>query len=424
MAHTSLLGWLFLCVLASASQTGSPSESQQTSSSPESHSRSQKAESILGAGLQYLDQARYQQAITAFHQVLELDPTLITARYDLGVAYFSSGEFGEARQSFQEVRRESPNHLFSLYFLARLDLIEEDLDGAIRGFQLLVSQKPVADEFYYLGSAHFRKGNMQGALRVLQKAAVSKPNDYRVPLLMARAYQKTGQSGKAEEQAALSEKLRDSYRRKSREILQCNTALNSQPLESALQQCQELLEGADSTKLVSLGVLLAERQLFDQAISPLAKAARLDPENFEPQFNLGLTYFRMKNYKDARKPLETAVSLRPEFYDAVALLGSVLFALGEDYLAAEHLRHAHQLRPSDEKVKSLLFEQLRIIGQHLFDRQEYKESATYLQEALSLKPDALGLQSQLAQATAALKNNESPKRREQQINPTKQRACP
>jgi tetratricopeptide (TPR) repeat protein len=384
-------------------------ESLQRSSNPESPSRSQAAKSILSEGLQYLDQARFQQAIAAFRQALELDPTLIVARYDLGVACFSSGQFSDARQAFEEVRRESSNHLFSVYFLARLDLIEEDLEGAIRGFELLVNRQPVADEFYYLGSAYFRKGDLQQAVRILQKAALLKPLDYRVPLLLARVYQRTGQSDKAEEQASISEKLRDSYHRKSREILECNTALNSQPLESAIQQCQKLLDGTDSIKLVSLGVLLAERQLLAQAIPPLVKAARLDPENYEPQFNLGLTYFKMKNYKDARKPLELAVSLRPESYDALAILGSVLFALGEDYAALHHLRHAHQLKPSDEKVKSLLFEQLRIIGQHLFNRQEYKESANYLEEALSLKPDAVELQSQLAQAAAALRNNEPPR---------------
>ena len=405
MVRASQLGWLFLCVLTPAIQLASPHESQQNSGLPESHSLSLEAKSLLDKGLQYLGQARYQQAIAAFRQALELDPHLIMARYDLGVAYFSDGQFNEARQAFQEVRRENPNHVFSAYFLARLDLIEEDLDGAIRDFQLLLDQEPVADEMYYLGSAYFRKGAMQEAIGILQKAAASKPNDYRIPLLMARAYQKTGQGAKAEEQAALSETLRDSYRRKSREILECNTALNSQPMELAVQRCQQLLDGTDSTKLVSLGVLLAERQLFDQAISPLVKASRLDPENYEPQFNLGLTYFKMKKYKEARSPLEMAVKLRPEAYDAIALLGSVLFAVGEDYAAALQLRHAHQLRPTETKVSALLFEQLRIIARHHLDNQNYKESVVYLQEALSLKPDEPELKAQLAQATAALRTS-------------------
>jgi tetratricopeptide (TPR) repeat protein len=120
---------------------------------------------------------------------------------------------------------------------------------------------------------------------------------------------------------------------------------------------------------------------------------------------LGLTYFRIKKYQEAKGPLEMAARLRPEFYDAVALLGSTLFTLGDDYGAVGHLRHAYQLRPSDEKVKSLLFEQLRIIAQHLISAEQYKDSIEYLQEALTLRPESAELQSQLAQATAAVKEN-------------------
>jgi superkiller protein 3 len=412
MVHAGQVGWLFF-MLAFAGSVGVPTaESLQEISPPQVHSSVEEAKSALSEGLKYLDQARYPEAIAAFRKALELDPKLTNARYDLGVACFSSGQFHEARQAFQQVLRDNPQHAFSLYFLSRLDLVEENLDAAIHGFQLLLKQKPIADELYYLGSAYFRNGNMEEAVRVLQKAATQKPNDYRIPLLLARAYQKTGQPEKAAEQGALSEKLRDSYRRKSQEIVDCTVALNSRPLESAVRQCQQLLDGADSTKLVTLGVLLAERQVFDQAIPPLAKACRLDPENYEPHFNLGLTYFRMKNYQEAKKPLETAVSLRPESYDALALLGSTLFALGDDYAAVQHLRHAHQLRPGEEKVTNLLFQQLRIIARHLIEGSDYQGSVPYLQEALTLKPDEPELQSQLAQATAAVRNNEPPRHKD------------
>jgi tetratricopeptide (TPR) repeat protein len=409
MVYTCQVGWLLFMLVSAGPMVVPAAASQQDVSPAQAHSSVQEAKSALSEGLKYLDQARYPQAIAAFRKALELDAHLTNARYDLGVACFSSGQFDEARQAFQQVLRDNPRQAFSLYVLSRLDLVEDNLDAAIGGFQLLLKQNPVADELYYLGSAYFRKGNMEEAFRVLQQAATQKPNDYRIPLLLARAYQKTGQDAKAAEQATLSEKLRDSYRRKSQEILDCTVALNSQPLESAVQRCQQLLDGADSTKLVTLGVLLAERQLFDQAIPPLAKACRLDPENYEPHFNLGLTYFRMKNYQQAKKPLEMAVSLRPESYDALALLGSTLFALGDDYAAVQHLRHAHQLRPAEEKVTSLLLEQLRIIAHHLFDGQDYEQSVAYLQEALSLKPDEPELRSQLAQATAALRNNKPPR---------------
>src|SRR5438552_1041742 len=179
---------------------------------------SRDAKSLMGQGLQYLQQARYESAIEAFRRALDLDPTLAIAQYDLGVAYFSLNRFDEARKALEEVRRRNPDHRFAAYFLARLDLVQDNLAKAIQGFQSLSEKDPVADELYYLGSAYFRKGDMQQAVLVLQKAAALKPNDYRVPLLLARAYRKTGQSEQADRQAALSENLRDSYRRKSREI--------------------------------------------------------------------------------------------------------------------------------------------------------------------------------------------------------------
>jgi tetratricopeptide (TPR) repeat protein len=365
-----------------------------------------RAKSILGEGLKYLEHARYQQAIEAFNRALELDATLVTARYDLGVAHFSVGHLDEARQAFQEVLLQNPGHRFAIYFLARVDLVEGQIDSAIRGFrQLLGIEKNTADELYYLGSAYFRKDDIPHAIHFLQIATTSTPADYRIHLLLGHAYRKANRMREAAKAYALSEQYRSNYRQKSREILECNTLLNSLTLEPALQQCRQLLDGVDPLKLVSFGVLLAERQLYDEAIPPLTKAAQLDPENFEPHFNLGLTYFRIKKYQEAKGPLEMAARLRPEFYDAVALLGSTLFTLGDDYGAVGHLRHAYQLRPSDEKVKSLLFEQLRIIAQHLISAEQYKDSIEYLQEALTLRPESAELQSQLAQATAAVKEN-------------------
>src|SRR5882724_7542569 len=138
MVRAFQLGWVLLCTLVSATQSASPRGLQQEATIPHSHPRSEEAKSLLSKGLQYLDQARYGQAIADFRQALEIDPDLTTAQYDLGVAYFSDGQFEEARRSFQEVLRYNPNHAFSLYFLARLDLTEGDVEKAIRGLRLLL----------------------------------------------------------------------------------------------------------------------------------------------------------------------------------------------------------------------------------------------------------------------------------------------
>ena len=83
---------LGLTVAAEARPKGRPlappaaSKSETTANSSDQRRSSPEALSLLGQGLKYLEQARYEQAIEAFHKALDLDPALVTAHYDLGVA--------------------------------------------------------------------------------------------------------------------------------------------------------------------------------------------------------------------------------------------------------------------------------------------------------------------------------------------------
>jgi len=360
------------------------------------------AKTLLGKALQEIQLNRWEPATDALEHAIRLDPALALAHFDLGVCYFAQGRFDNARRAFNDARRLNPDHRFTSYYLARLDLLDGNLDRAIHGLSTLACTQPVADELYYLGSAYFRKGEIPSAMQSLEKAIASKPEDYRAHFLLARVYRSAGKEREAAQQFAASEQFRDADHQKARDILACHNAFDEGSQQRALQRCRELLDGTDPTKLVSLGMALAERQLYDLALPPFSKAARLDPENFEPHYNLGLTYFKMRNYAGGRPALEAAAGLRPEFFDAVAVLGTTLFALGDDYGAATYLRHAHELKPGNEKIKTLLFEQLKVIAQHLASSRDYAQARPFLEEALRLKPDAADLHFTFAQVAAAL----------------------
>jgi protein O-GlcNAc transferase len=358
--------------------------------------------SLLGQALQQIELNRYQEAAVPLERAVQLDPALAIAHYDLGVCYFALGRFDAARQSLAEARRLRPDDRFAVYYVARLDLLQGHIDHAILGFESLSGGPPLADELYYLGSAYFRKGDFEAAVRSLSKAVSGKPEDARAHFLLARVYRKLGKEQEAAEQFADSERYRGDDQQRARDILACDSAFAFQSPDAALARCRELLDGTDPTRLVSLGIALAERQLYEAAKAPLAKAERLDPENFEPHYNLGLTYFKVRDYAAARIPLEAAEALRPEHFETVAVLGSTLFALGDDYGALRLLRRAHELRPGDEKVKALLFEQLTIVARHLAANTEYAAAAPFFEEALQLRPEAPELHMDLAQVAAEL----------------------
>jgi protein O-GlcNAc transferase len=357
---------------------------------------------LLGQALQQIELNRYEEAAVPLERAVQLDPALAIAHYDLGICYFALGRLDAARHSLAEARRLRPDNRFATYYVARLDLLQGHIDHAILGFESLSVGQPLADELYYLGSAYFRKGDFELAVRSLSKAISRKPEDARAHFLLARVYRKLGKEQEAAEQFAASERYRGADQQRARDILACDSAFAFQSPDAALARCRELLDGTDPTRLVSLGIALAERQLYEAAQGPFAKAERLDPDNFEPHYNLGLTYFRLRDYGAARRPLESAAALRPEHFETAAVLGSTLFALGDDYGALRQLRRAHELQPGDEKVKALLFEQLKIVARHLAAKTEYAAAAPLFEEALQLKPEASELHIDLAQVAAEL----------------------
>src|SRR5258708_27032192 len=155
------------------------------------------ARALLGEGLAHLEHARYEPAVEALERAVQLERSLMLAQYDLGVCYFAQGRFADAHSAFDKALLLNPHHRFTAYYLARLDLMDGSLDAAIARFANLGDSPPVADESYYLGSAYFRKGEFQPAIRSLRKAIALKPDDSRVHFLLARVYQKSGSTVEA-----------------------------------------------------------------------------------------------------------------------------------------------------------------------------------------------------------------------------------
>jgi len=78
-------------------------------------------------------------------------------------------------------------------------------------------------------------------------------------------------------------------------------------------------------------------------LKPLQRAAELEPESPQSQYNVAFTYYQMNRLEDARAPLAKAVERWPDLFQLNALYGAVLAKLGEDQAAYMALGHAHRL---------------------------------------------------------------------------------
>src|SRR5437867_1601151 len=124
----------------------------------------QKASSVdtleahIGKGYEHVQNNQFGQAIQQFQAALALNPSLVRVRYQLAISYFALQRFKESRQEFERLRRETAGDPSVIYYLARLDLFEDNVDSAISFLEKVAAAPPFPDAPYYLGSAYLKQG--------------------------------------------------------------------------------------------------------------------------------------------------------------------------------------------------------------------------------------------------------------------------
>lgn len=319
------------------------------------------ARAHLGSGLRLFDLQRYSEAAREFQQALALDPQLAEARYHLAVCDFNQRRYAEARAEFARLQGGEYRPAWVRYYLGRLELIDGNLDAAIRELTGLSRDTPLQDELYYLGQAYLKKGQTSEAIRCLDRQVKFNPRDFRAHNLLARACQKAGQAREAEREFQRAEQLHRYYAQGQQDLAACRALLQSGKAAEAWARCGAIARTDDIDKQVAAGLMFGEFSQYDRARELLERALALDPDSPEVNYDLGYNCFRQKDYAAARRYLETALRLRPDFFEALEVQGNTLYLLHEDGAARQALERAHQLRPEDASVSNLL-DRLRQAG--------------------------------------------------------------
>ena len=350
-------------------------------------SAGETAESHLGKGYDALKQDSYSVAATEFRAALRVDPKLtMRARFPLAVALFEMHQPGEARKELETVRREVGDHPNILYYLGRLDLEERKFSGAIANLKLAAEKPPFPDTAYYLGFAYFQNRNFAEAETWLNKAIEATPRDARVLYQLAQVHRKEGREDEARNALRRSEEVRQGGNAESQLRLDCAQKLEQRPREEAHALCDQMYDSNDAAKLTALGTIYGQHGDLEAALKPLQKAAELEPESPQSQYNLALVNFQMGRLEEARSPLAKAVNRWPDLFQLNALYGAVLAKLGENEAAYAALKHAHLLNPLDKGVEDLLFLTTLGLGREKLAAKDYADGLRYFQEAAKLKP--------------------------------------
>ena len=207
------------------------------------------ARAHLGSGIHLMQAERYTEAAVEFEQALRDEPTLNQAREQLAICYFEIRDYTRAGPAFENLLPSKR----AVYYLARIDLVEGRLESAVRRFRSIPQADPVRDELYYLGVGYYKQERYQQAAEALDRAAAENPRDSRVHQLLARAYQKLGETRRAEQEFAETRRLKDYYLEGSVAIGRCRGSLVQGQSDEAWALCKPLLHTDDVTQARSAG---------------------------------------------------------------------------------------------------------------------------------------------------------------------------
>jgi Flp pilus assembly protein TadD len=341
----------------------------------------------LGKGYEALKQERYEEAAGEFRAALRMDPKLVLrARFPLGVALFEMKQNADARREFDAVRWDVGDSPSVAYYLGRLDLLDENYASAVRNLTTAAAHPPFPDTAYYLGLACFKQGDLAGAEKWLKDAARINPRDALAQYQLGMVYRRMGREVEARQAFAQSAELRRRDTSESELRTECAQKLASGPRAEARAFCQRLYDPNDAARLAMLGTIYGEHGDLEDALPPLERAAELEPQSPQMQYNLAYTYYRMGRFAEARAPMAKAVERWPDIFQLNSLYGAVLAKLGEDGEAHRVLARAHELNARDSATTELLYAVTLRLARASQSAGRNAEADRYFREAAALRP--------------------------------------
>jgi len=182
-----------------------------------------------GKGDTALAELNFQKSIDIYDDILDKEEDF---RYYLAMVYDAKGDMPKAEKYLREYISLGPDdsgsytHLTDAYNFLGYMLVENDvkLEEAVELIEKAVAEEPENGAFRdSLGWAHFKLGDLDGAISELEKAAELIPDDSEVRIHLGEAYRKKG--GESTVKA----------------VEQWEKALEIKPTDTALQQRLEEL---------------------------------------------------------------------------------------------------------------------------------------------------------------------------------------
>src|SRR6185503_18583425 len=166
MRKTLLLVSLLFCTLTTAHLQNEPSK-------PNAREDAYRANNL---GVALLEQFKHKEAADAFRRALQLDPGLVTARINLGIALFNVPDLPAAQKELQAAIAAAPTAPQPHYVLGLAAKTQNRTEEAIAEFQKVLQIDPNdVGANVNLGQLYAQQRKYQEAITVLRVAVAAEP---------------------------------------------------------------------------------------------------------------------------------------------------------------------------------------------------------------------------------------------------------
>jgi len=173
-------------------------------------------DNLLLIGQLWIEIGDYAQAVSAFHQALQSDPSLRKAHYFAGQADIRWKHWPEAEEEFRAELKLEPGDADALYNLGFVYLQQSRVDNAADLFQQALNAEPSqANAHYELGKILLDRGQLKEAVDHLEIATRLSPQSDYMHYQLQAAYRKAQRADDADRELEIYKELKAKQREKA-----------------------------------------------------------------------------------------------------------------------------------------------------------------------------------------------------------------
>ncbi|MEI6103000.1 MAG: tetratricopeptide repeat protein [Methanothrix sp.] len=344
--------------------------------------KSREASAWLKKGNTFFDQEKYDEAVSCYDKIIEIDPKIKLGWINKGVTLAELMKHEEAISCYDKIILIHPrsadawcNKAFALNGLNKFE-------DAIAAFDKAIEIKPkYSDAWNGKGIVMVNIEKYDEAIQAYNNAIKIRPkfawawNNKGWALANLNRYDEAVQA--YDEAVRLDPKFIDAWNNKG------DALFHLDQYDGAIKAYDKMIEldPKDATAWNKKGSALATQGNYIGSIKVYDKAIELDPKFAWPWFNKGYALYELGNYDEAIKSYDNAIKLDPEELSMIwSYKGAALHKLGEYDEAIKAYDRSIEL---DQKFAWPWNKK----GIALYDQGNYADAIKYYDEAIRLDPN-------------------------------------